>query len=736
MPQTIEEAIQAAVGHHEAGRLVEAEMIYRQVLAQFPDYADALHLLGALACQTGHLDEAIELIGQAIAISPESAAYHHNLGESYRRAERWEGAIASFRRAIELRPAYAESHNNLGLALYATGRLDEAIEAYRGAIEHNAGHVWAHVNLGNALGQQGRHDEALAVYTRVIALEPCFAEAHNSLGISLEAVGRNEEAIAAYRQVIALQSDHAWAHVNLANVLGATGRHDEAIAACRRALDIRANFAEAQNSLGVFLQAMGRTDEAVAAYEHAIALRPDFGEAFGNLATILKDVGRLDEALAACGRAIDLNPHSARDGGNRLVTLHFHPESDARSLLAEHREWARRYAEPLAPQMRPHANDGAPDRRLRVGFLSADFRRHPVGQLLRPLFAQRDRGKSEFIAYSDVRAADGVTENLKSLTDRWYDVAGQSDARLADRIRADQIDILVDLALHTAANRMLVFARKPAPVQVTMLGMLSTTGLATIDYRLTDPYIDPPGTTDADYCEHSIRLPHCFWCYEPAEGTPPVGALPAQQNGFITFGCLNQFSKVSRPAVELWVKILQSVPNSRLVLHAPAGSHRDAITARLREGGIAPDRITFSGRLSHVDYLARHHDLDLALDPFPYNGGATTLDALWMGVPVITLAGRTAVGRGGVSILSNLGLTELIARTPGEYVEIAVAVASDLAGLAHRRAALRERMQASPLMDAGQYAAAVEAAFRQMWRSWCGRSWMGGERLVSNVEIW
>jgi predicted O-linked N-acetylglucosamine transferase (SPINDLY family) len=295
-----------------------------------------------------------------------------------------------------------------------------------------------------------------------------------------------------------------------------------------------------------------------------------------------------------------------------------------------------------------------------------------------------------------------------------------SDAALADAIRADRIDILVDLALHTAGNRMLVFARKPAPVQITMLGLPATTGLATMDYRLTDPYLDPPGTGDADYAEQSIRLPHCYWIFPIPDEAPPVAPLPALANGFVTFGCLNQFAKVTMPALELWVRILQAVPGSRLMVQAQTGSHLDAARALFEQGGIAGARVLFVPGVARRLYFERFGTIDLALDPFPYNGHTSTLDALWMGVPVVTLAGRTAVGRGGVSIMSNVGLPELIARTADEYVAIAAGLARDRKRLAALRTGLRERMQASPLTDGKSYTAAVEAAFRWMWERWCG----------------
>jgi predicted O-linked N-acetylglucosamine transferase (SPINDLY family) len=326
----------------------------------------------------------------------------------------------------------------------------------------------------------------------------------------------------------------------------------------------------------------------------------------------------------------------------------------------------------------------------------------------------------DFVCYCDVKVPDHVTRELQGCADGWCNIVGLSDAEVADRIRSDRIDILVDLALHTAKNRLLVFARKPAPVQVTTLGLPATTGLSTIDYRITDPYLDPMGATDGDYTECSIRLPHCFWVYHRPEEAPPVGPLPAAGNGFVTFGCLNQFGKISVAAMELWIRILQRIPGAHLVLQAPAGRRLDSVRALLEQAGIGADRVVFAAKVGRAEYFERYQTLDIALDPFPYNGHTSTLDALWMGVPVITLAGRTAVGRGGVSILTNAGLNALIARTPEEYVGSAVEQAGNLSALAELRAGLRARMQDSPLMDGKQYATEMEAAFRQMWRRWCG----------------
>jgi predicted O-linked N-acetylglucosamine transferase (SPINDLY family) len=298
-------------------------------------------------------------------------------------------------------------------------------------------------------------------------------------------------------------------------------------------------------------------------------------------------------------------------------------------------------------------------------------------------------------------------------------MVGVTDERMAQLVREDQIDVLVDLTMHMARNRMLLFARKPAPVQVTYLAYCSTTGLETMDYRLTDPHLDPPGMNDAYYSEQSIRLPETYWCYPLHEQSPQAGPPPAPSGGEVTFGCLNNFCKVSPAALELWIQLLRATPKSQLILHAYEGSHRQRVRDLLEHEGIDPQRLKFVGMVSLSEYFKRYEQIDVGLDPFPCNGGTTTCDALWMGVPVVTLAGRTAVGRGGVSILANVGLPELIAQTPQQYVQIATDLAGDLPRLGELRRTLRARMQASPLMDAPRFARNIEAAYRQMWRNWC-----------------
>jgi predicted O-linked N-acetylglucosamine transferase (SPINDLY family) len=418
---------------------------------------------------------------------------------------------------------------------------------------------------------------------------------------------------------------------------------------------------------------------------------------------------------------VELRPSYVAAHSSLVYSLHFCPGTDARTLYEEHRRWDRRFAEPIARLILPHPNEPAPERLLRIGYVSPDFRDHVVGRNLLPLFRAHDRRQFEIFCYSGVTRPDAVTELFRGHTDAWRDVTDRTDEQLAQVVREDRIDILVDLTLHMVGNRLLVFARKPAPVQVTFAGYPGTTGLSAIDYRLTDPYLDPPGLHDDHYSEESVRFFDSFWCYDPLDREPAVNPLPALANGFVTFGCLNHFGKVNRPVLRLWAEVMCAVAGSRLLLLAPEGPQRQSTLDRLGEDGVSPERVTFVAHQPQQAYLGLYRHIDVVLDTFPYNGHTTSLDSLWMGVPVITLVGQTAVGRAGLSQLTNLGLLELIGGTPEDFVRIAVDLAGDPPRLGELRATLRGRMEASPLMDVERFARAIEAAYRSMWQRWCAR---------------
>jgi protein O-GlcNAc transferase len=383
------------------------------------------------------------------------------------------------------------------------------------------------------------------------------------------------------------------------------------------------------------------------------------------------------------------------------------------------RDWNTQHAQPLQSTI-VHENDRTPDRRLRIGYVSPDFRAHAHPLCLIPLLRAHDRQQFEVYCYTDATAADPITEQPRSLPDRWIDTRQQSDESVAAQIRADRIDILVDLAMHLPANRLLLFARKPAPVQASCLAYPGSTGVAAMDYRLSDPHLDPPGMDESVYSEKTIRLPQTFRCYDPLTFQDiPVGSLPAQERGTITFGCLNHPRKISDAILHQWSRVMAEVGTARLLLLAPNRGDQQRIVDRLTKDGIHPSRIEMLADRPRREYLRLYHQIDITLDTFPYAGDTTSLDSLWMGVPIITLIGQTAVSRAGLSLLSNLNLSELAAEAPDEFVRIAIDLANDLPRLQSLRSTLRQRMQQSPLMDATIFARSIEAAYRRMWHNWC-----------------
>ena len=610
----VQQTFERAARHHRAGRLLEAEALYREVLAHRPNHADTIRMIALLALDLGRTDAAILLLERATRIAPAVPDYHADLGRALRSTGRLDEAVAAFRRAIELRPDTPETLNDLGNILLDARRIPEAID--------------------------------------------CF----------------------------------------------------------RRAILLKPDFPEAANNLGNAFTKLGAMDDAIAAYRNAIQLRPDLAEAHANLASALKETGQLDEALAVYRRAEEIKP-DARIAGAKLYAMHLHPDYGPNRLLEEHVRWNDKYAKPLTRSIHPHPNDRTPARKLRIGYVSGDFNDHPVGRFMLPLLSNHDRERFEVVCYSDTRRQDATTARLRSAASQWRITLWLSDTQLADMVRQDSIDILVDLTMHAHGSRLLAFAPKPAPVQATYLAYCSTTGLETMDWRLTDPYLDPAGT-DGSYTERSIRLPRTYWCYAPpAEANVARQARPGE--GPITFGCLNNFAKVSQPALDAWSEILRQVDDSRLILHSASGEHRRRISDFFEQRRISPQRIRFVERCPLDEYFARYGQIDIALDTFPFAGATTTCDALWMGVPVVSLAGDTAVGRAGASILSNLGLADWVAKSPDQYVSIATTLARDRVRLDELNRSIRQRMLGSPLMDAATFARDVEAGFRSMWHIYC-----------------
>jgi protein O-GlcNAc transferase len=583
---SIRKSIQAALAHHQAGRLPQAEAIYQQILEVAPNHSDALHLLGVIAHQVGKDEVAVELISKALGVNPSSAMY---------------------------------------------------------------------CNLGLALKGQGKHDAAIESYHKALSIKRDYAEAHYNLGIALQ------------------EQD---------------------------------NF-----------------DEAIASYRKALKFKPDYAEAHYNLGNTLKDQGKLEAALESYRKALSIKPDYAAAHSNYLMIAQCDPNHSPAELLAHHLAFAERFEAPLRVHWPSHDNDRDTRRRLKVGFVSGDLRTHPVGYFLESLLAHLDRKVLDVVLYPTHSQVDALTQRLQAMGFAWESLVGLSDDRAAHRIREDAIDILVDLSGHTDHNRLRVFARKPAPVQVTWLGYLATTGLRSMDYILCDRYMAPANEA-GHFVEKPWYLPDTRLCFTPPQHEVAVGALPALANGRVTFGCFNYLTKMNDAVVALWAQVLHSVPGSRLFLKSNRlddPSVQQATWSRFADRGIAADRLALEGASSRADYLATYNRVDIALDPFPFTGGTTSVEGLWMGVPVITKRGDRFVAHQGESILHNVGLPDWIAADNEGYVAIAVARANDLSGLATLRAGLRSRLLASPLCNALLFARNFEAALRGMWRAYCNQ---------------
>ena len=640
--------------------------------------------------KAGRLKEAEAAYRELLAREPEHADAWHWLGVMAFQAGRYGQAIELIERALARQPDYAEARNNLGLALRAAGHLDQAVAAYRQALAGLPDDAEVYNNLGIALSDQGEIDGAITALERAVALSPGFAEAHNNLGNALRARGMLGKAAHHYQRALELEPDDPASYINLATLLQDTGQTQEAVAACRRAIELKPDFAEGYANLGNALAAQGQPAEAVDAYRQALEHDPSYSNAHSNL----------------------------------FFCMHYSPAFDADAIFAEARSWNTMHAQPLAAHIRAHDNDRSPDRRLRIGYVSANLRAHPVGWFFAPVLGHHDSSRFEIFCYSATRSPDFLTAHCETVVDQWRDTARMDDAAQADRIRQDHVDILVDLDGHAEGNRLLTFARKPAPVQVTAGGHYDTTGLDAIDYLIADGHHAPPGA-ERYFSEILIRMPRGYVCYAPPDYAPAVTALPALDQGHVTFGCFNNIAKIAPQVVTLWAQILEALPDARLKLQTHGLSDpatRTRYRALFAAEGIDTERLALNGKVTHSELFAQYGNIDIALDPFPYSGGLTTCEALWMGVPVITLTGYTFAGRHATSHLTNVGLTECITQTPEDYIALASALARDLDRLSDMRQRLRAQMQASPLCDINRYTRDLEAAYRQMWKKYCEKS--------------
>lgn len=734
-----------------------AVVIFRKTLELSPDREELSCNLGLLLQMLGRYEESVPCFLRALQINPGFSEAYYNLGITYNAMGLYQQAVSAYESALKLNPHFVEAYVNLGITLQGRQKLDEALDCYQKALQINPGCADAYYNLGTVLQDKKQYGEAIDSYQKALSanpgledawcnlgivykemgefdqaafslqkaltLDPSLHEAYTSLGLVFHKKEMTSQALDAFRRALELNPGDAVACLGMGVVLQETRHFREAIDWYKKALQIDPANALPYIDIGTAYREQWQLDEATHYFRKALVLEPKNADAYFNLGTVQLMQSRLDEAHASYRSALSLNPELLLAYQSLIMIMHYDAGYDPETIFSEHVRFAEHFAAPHYPAGASYPNEKAAARKLRIGYISPDFRQHSVAYFIEPVLTTHDRESFEVFCYSDVAKHDEVTDRLRKFSDHWRDIRGLSDESASTFIRQDGIDILVDLAGHTANNRIRVFAGKPAPVQVSWIGYPSTTGLATVDYKIVDRYTDPPGMTERYYTEELIRLEETFLCYHPERDAPEIYIPPVYKDGSVTFGSFSNYAKVTREVVSLWSMILHALPESRLVLKAYSFSDeatRLAAAERFQREGISVDRVVLLTSCATIrEHLALYHRIDIGLDTFPYNGTTTTCEALWMGVPVITLAGKTHAARVGASLLSNIGLQEHIAQTREEYVQIAVELAGDTRRRADLRYNLRGMMLRSPLTDAKRFVDNLERSYRMMWEKWC-----------------
>lgn len=682
-----QQVLAAAIEHHQKGRLGQAEAGYRQILHSDPDHADANHLLGVIAYQTGNLEIAEQLISKALQTDPQQPQMHSNLGNVLQDQGRAEQAIEHYQKALAINPDFPEGLNNLGNAQKTCGQFEQAVGSFK----------------------------------KAIALRPEYAEANNNLGNTLKELGQNEQAITYLRQAIALNPSYADAHHNLARALFDSDQLEQAAESCQQAIALKDDFVDARVNLSVIYQKMGRKQESLDAAKQTVMLAPQSSSARTALANMLLEQGLHEEAQTSYAQALELDPDNEEAHSNNLMTMHYAMSTTNQDLFDTATRWAEPYNEGIPQQQ--FANTPDANRKIRIGYVSGDLSKHPVGFYLSGILPFHNGDLVEVVCYSNAHKSDEVTQTLRASSALWRDVSNLSDDAMVDQIKRDSIDILVDLSGHTLGNRLAVFAEAPAPVQVTWMGYTGTTGLTSIDYILADHCV----VSEAEqhlYSESVKYLPGCYLCFDPPKYDIACAPPPALQSGIVTFGSFNNRVKITAQTIATWAQILNTVANSQLLLKTPLLDDqgiKGSLIQQFQAHGIDPDRLLLEGRASRADLLAAYQRIDIALDTLPFGGGVTTAEATWMGIPVISLSSPRWSGRLGQTILKAMDMPELIATDPAHYRQLAIDLGTDLPRLEQIRSGLRDKMLASPFCDGPAFAAKLDNAFREMWTHWCAQ---------------
>ncbi|MBF0588256.1 MAG: tetratricopeptide repeat protein [Magnetococcales bacterium] len=750
-PSDLKALLSQAIAAHEEGQLAEAERLYHLLLKEDAQQVDALHMLGVLAHQRGDLKRAERWIKKALKIRPIQPVARGNLGNILADMGALKEAIRHYRKALVCGPGLAEIHANLGAALRESGQLQEAADSCQTALQLQPDLVEAHYDLGSILLEMRKFEEARERFSSALALDPNFSQAHNNLGLALRKLQRDDDAKPHFERALSLNPELAEAHNNLGCLLRreenqriwlALGNRpmeappskppdgpphsmdmDAAISHFKQAIKLRPEYTEAYHNLGHAYKDLGQLDQAMACYRQTLLVDKHHFEALNSMGHLFKQQGYLKEALACYHKALGIHPDYDL-AKSFICTLLYLPDVRQEALFDACHRLAKatlpHHTPPLWNPLEPnHSPNMKPlNRRLRIGYLSSDFRDHPVGQNLLPLLRHHDRSRFELFAYAEPLSEDYLTGEIRTLMDHWHSTEHQSDHAIAKQIRDDGIDIMVYLAGLFDDNRVQAAIYRPAPVQVSFHNG-TTTALPAMDYWLTDSYLHPPQANRETFTEQLIRLPH-FYCFAPLEETPDVGPLPALRHGYPTLASFNNPTKLNREVIALWARIMKVLPDARLRLkyreRFGVGDFQERLLGRFARYGVDPHRLEIiNHESSSRDHLALYNDVDIALDPFPFTGATTTFQALWMGVPVVTWPGERFIGRMAGDIVTHAGLADLATHSPDDYVAKVVALASDLEPLQTLRQALRDRVLASPLCDGVQYAKHVEQHYLEMW---------------------
>lgn len=719
---SVKDLLSMADHYYRSGNHKDAANIYNQILAQDPQNVESLFMLGVMSANIQQFDVAERLlISAAQKKSPFLPLARKVLGDVQRSMGKTDLAIASYIEAIKQKPDFLEAMGNLGSLYLSQNRLDESLSVNQKALGLNPDYYIALFNVAAIREIKQELPEAESAYLQLISLKPDLARAYAGVGRVQKKRGDYDSALKNLQKSIAM-GPTADAYGHAAEICQDMDRKGEAIKYYRSALALDPRNTEYMNNLGSLYTAVTQFREAVELYQRILELQPENPVALSNLANVLKSCGRMDEAIIYNRQSLAVRPGHPATFTNLLLSMVYSSNIGAEEQYAAACEFGATIADPLY-KYHDFQNTKDVGRRLKIGYVSPDFRKHSVNFFFEPLLRGHDRVNFEIFGYGNVEAKDDVTERLSQSFDHWRDIFQMSDEDAADLIRRDEIDILIDLAGHTGANRLLTFARKPAPIQATWLGYPATSGMKAMDYRIVDHYTAPTGMTDHLNTETLLRLPEVFCCFSlNGRDVRVIDHPPFEDNGYITFGCFNNFSKLSDPVLAAWAQILQAVPESRLLLEIEGlDQFRPELEQRLAGQGMPLDRVILEQRKPENQFVL-YNKIDIALDPFPCNGGTTSLDTLWMGVPYVTIAGNSFVSRMGVSFLNNAGLPELVAESIDEYVDKASSLAMDRARLRDLRDGLRDRVEKSPLMDQSRFVRHMEDAYRQMWRQWCAET--------------